>query len=172
MLLLHRLAYGLVEVDFSNNPGITGVLPPQMGLLSRLKTVRTSNTSLSCAGVTRPFIITTNNSCSDPDRCLTPEQFGNNKTRLQQCPHDQLLPCFLHFSDYLVPRDDNSNMRCRYIVRRNWDAARRTCASGATTALGEQASSLPDFVGERVEQLWHVDATYYQYQICDCLMVS
>jgi hypothetical protein len=162
------LAYGLAEMDISNNPGLTGVMPPQMGLLARLKQVRATNTSISCAGIIRPYVITTNNSCTDPDRCTTPVTFGDPETRYQQCSPDQLLPCFLRFSEYMIPRDDQSNMRCKYILRRPAENAQQQCAS----TLGAQAQQLPDLGGDRLQQMWHVDPSYFQYQVCECLLVS
>lgn len=167
-----RLAYGLSELDISNNPGLTGMLPPQMGLLSRLKMVRTTGTNLSCAGVIQPYQITTNNSCSDPDRCTSPTTVGTADTRFHQCGRDALVPCFLRFSDYMIPRDDDSNMRCKYIVRRPADEARRVCGGASDTGLGDQSSQLPDLGTDRLQQLWHVDPSYFQYQVCECLLVS
>jgi hypothetical protein len=35
-----RLAYSLQSIDYSNNPGITGRIPPEMGLLEGLQTAR------------------------------------------------------------------------------------------------------------------------------------
>lgn len=170
--LLCRLAYGLAEMDISNNPGLTGELLPQMGLLSRLKQVRTTNTNMSCAGVIRPYVITTNNSCSDPDRCITPVTIGNPETRYHACDPGQLLPCFLRFSDYMVPRDDDTNMRCKYIVRRPVEEARKLCSGDDETMLGDQAGQLPELGTDRLQQLWHVDPSYFQYQACECLLVG
>lgn len=170
---LCRLAYGLQELDFSNNPGLTGMLPPQMGLLSRLKQVRTSGTNLSCAGIISPYQVTTNNSCADPDRCTTPVKVGDNATRYHLCDRNQLLPCFLRFSEYMVPRDDDSNMRCKYIIRRPVDDARGVCGEDdGSTTLGAQAAQLPELGSDRLGQIWHVDPSYFQYQVCECLLVS
>jgi hypothetical protein len=55
-LLPHRTSYSLSELDLSNNPGITGVLPPQLGLLKSLKLVKYTATNLSCAGITQPYV--------------------------------------------------------------------------------------------------------------------
>jgi hypothetical protein len=172
VLTIRRLAYGLSEMDFSNNPGLTGMLPPQMGLLGRLKQVRASGTKVSCAGIISPYSVTTNNSCSNPDRCTTSVMFGDPETRYERCDPQRLLPCFLRFSDYMVPRDDDSNMRCKYIVRRPQDDARAVCGVDGNTTLGSQAAQLPDMGGERMQQLWHVDPSYFQYQVCECLLVS
>jgi hypothetical protein len=167
-------------MDVSNNPGVTGVLPPQLGLLSRLRSVRTGNTSMSCAGITRPFALATNNSCSDPDRCTTPRMYGEQAAAQRVCAAQQLLPCFLRFSEYLIPREDDSNMRCKFIQRRSAADARAACGGGGSGSggggggevLGDQAASLPDLGGgERLAQAWHVDPAYYQYQVCECLLV-
>lgn len=149
------------------------MLPPQMGLLTRLRQVRMSNTNMSCAGIIAPFASTTNNSCSDPDRCKTPVVYGNNETRYHRCDEQQLLPCFLRFSEYMVPRDDDSNTRCKYIIRRPFEDARKACGGGdGNTSLGDQAQQLPDFGADRLQQLWHVDPSYFQFQVCECLLVS
>jgi hypothetical protein len=109
----YRLAYSLQSIDYSNNPGITGRIPPQMGLLEGLQVARLQNTSLSCSGITRPYTVTTNQSCSDPECCKTPQTFGSVQTQQHVCDEEEQLPCFLRFSDYLLPREDASNMRCK-----------------------------------------------------------
>jgi hypothetical protein len=40
---------------------------------------------MSCAGITTPYTITTNNSCSDPVRCTTPQEYGDKETRYHRC---------------------------------------------------------------------------------------
>lgn len=55
-----RLSYSLSELDLSNNSGITGMLPPQLGLLPRLQAVKVTTTHMSCAGIIKPFV-----SCSE-----------------------------------------------------------------------------------------------------------
>jgi hypothetical protein len=42
----------------------------------------------------------------------------------------------------------------------------------SSVGLGDQAALLPDIWPEASEQEWHVDPSYYQYQVCECLMVS
>jgi len=159
-------------MDISNNPGLTGTLLPQMGLLSRLNQVRTTNTSMSCAGVIRPYVVTTNNSCSDADRCTTPVMIGKPEDQYLACDQGELLPCFLRFSDYMVPRDDDTNMRCKYIVRRPVEEARKLCSGAGDTMLGDQAGQLPELGTDRMQQLWHVGPSYFQYQACECLLVG
>lgn len=172
--VLSSLAYGLADMDISNNPGVTGFLPPQMGVLTRVKQVRATNTNMSCAGIVQPYNISTNNSCSDPERCRTPRTFGNADSRYQVCKKDELLPCFLRFSDYLVPRDDESNMRCKLIQRRPVEEAKANCGGpNGNVSLGEQAAQLPEYtVSDRQQQMWYVDPGYYQFQVCECLLVS
>lgn len=84
-----------------------------MGLLQGLQTARLQNTSLSCSGIIKPYTVTTNASCSDPGRCKTPKRFGDEVTGQHVCSEQEQLPCFLKFSDYLLPREDASNMRCK-----------------------------------------------------------
>jgi hypothetical protein len=50
LLLLCRLSYSLESVDLSNNAGVTGQLPPELGLLARFSAFNGLNTSMSCAG--------------------------------------------------------------------------------------------------------------------------
>lgn len=169
-----RLTYNLQSLDYSNNPGITGPIPPQMGLLEGLQVVRLQNTSLSCSGITRPFVVTTNASCSDPARCKTARQYGSVEAQQHVCAPSEQLPCFLRFSDYLIPREDNSNMRCRYIVRLPQEQAIEACSGSLPADLGASADSLPKMSSEPYDQVWYVDPSYYQYQenVCECLVVS
>lgn len=110
-------------------------------------------------------VVTTNYSCSDPRVCLTPQQFGNASTGTKKCAPDALLPCFLQFTDYFLPKDDDSNMKCKVIVRKSTERARKDCEG----PLGEQAASIPDKM--RIAR-WEIDPSYYQYQACECLQVS
>eukprot|EP00882_Tetradesmus_deserticola_P003941 GHRQ01004167.1.p1 GENE.GHRQ01004167.1~~GHRQ01004167.1.p1 ORF type:complete len:529 (+),score=216.66 GHRQ01004167.1:433-2019(+) len=107
------LAYSLQSIDYSNNPGMTGRIPPEMGLLQGLQSAQLQNTSFSCSGITQPYTAATNASCSDPARCKTPRKFGDVEAQQHVCSIGQQLPCFLRFSDYLLPREDASNMRCK-----------------------------------------------------------
>jgi hypothetical protein len=54
--LLCRLSYNLAELDLSNNTGVTGLLPAQLGLLPQLQVVKMLQTNLSCAGITKPYV--------------------------------------------------------------------------------------------------------------------
>lgn len=169
-LVACRLAYSLQSVDLSNNFGLTGFIPPQLALSQSLQRVRISNTSLSCSGVTQPYTITTNASCSDPQVCRTPKTFGDNSTERHVCSPEEQLPCFLKFSNYLVPRDEDSNMRCKVILRREEEV--QACQGNSQTQLGEQASLIPQPSAFMHEQTWYVDPRYYQFQACECLVVS
>lgn len=152
---------------------MTGFIPPQLALVKGLQIIRIENTSLSCSGIIQPYTISTNASCSDPNRCKTPRMFGNFSTRYHICPQDQQLPCFLKFSDYLVPRDDKSNMRCRVIMRMRHEEAVQSCSGqNPYVQLSDQASLIPENSAFRYEQSWYVDPAYYQYQACECLVVS
>eukprot|EP00878_Enallax_costatus_P004317 GHUV01004548.1.p1 GENE.GHUV01004548.1~~GHUV01004548.1.p1 ORF type:complete len:1095 (+),score=312.31 GHUV01004548.1:392-3676(+) len=164
------LAYSLQLADFSNNPGLTGFIPPQLGLVESLQSVRISNTSLSCGGIIQPYTITTNSSCSDPEQCRTPKTFGDNSTRRHVCSPDEQLPCFLKFSDYLVPRDDDSNMRCKVILRMAQEESVQACGGHSRNQLGQQDSLIPKLSAFTYQQTWFVDPGYYQYQACECLV--
>mgnify|MGYP001806890798 CR=1 FL=1 len=93
-------------------------------------------------------------------------------TLCHRCTSEQLLPCFLSFSEYMVPRDDDSNQRCNYIIRRQPADALASCSAGGNNSLGEQAVQLPDLGPDRLEQMWHIDPSYFQFQVCECLLVS
>uniref|UniRef100_A0A383WDG8 Guanylate cyclase domain-containing protein n=1 Tax=Tetradesmus obliquus TaxID=3088 RepID=A0A383WDG8_TETOB len=163
------LSYSLEGVDLSNNTGLTGQLPPEIGLLARFNSFKGRNTSMSCAGIIRPYNVTTNSSCTDPRECTTPETIGNASDAGVLCAPEQLLPCFLRFSDWMVPRDDASNMRCKVILRREPDNAQEVCAATSAVGLGDQAGLLPAIWPDQAEQEWSIDPSYYQYQVCECL---
>lgn len=112
--------------------------------------------------------LTTNASCTDPAYCTTPTVFGDESELLKHCTQEELLPCFLKFSDYSVPREDSSNSKCKFIMRKSSEQARRDCAS----QLGDQASSISEGSTDRWLARWEIDPSYYQYQACECLLVS
>lgn len=169
--LFRRLSYSLAELDLSNNTGITGELPAQLGLLPQLRVVKVMQTNLSCAGITQPYSVTTNYSCSDPRICTTPQQFGDPSVPIMRCTQDELLPCFLRFSDYFLPREDSSNMKCKQIIRKAADAAQRDCGGSGLGQLGDLSQQIPDKPVDRWAR-WEVDPAYFQYQACECLLVS
>lgn len=163
------LSYSLAEVDLSNNTGITGELPAQLGLLPELRVVKFMQTNLSCAGIIQPYSVTTNTSCSDPRICRTPQRFGDEPVSITRCTQDELLPCFLRFSDYFLPREDSSNMRCKQIIRKPADTAQHDCGGSGPGQLGALAQQIPDKSRDRWAR-WEVDPAYYQYQACECLL--
>lgn len=116
--------------------------------------------------------VTTNVSCTDVDYCTTPEEFGNASAAAQRCAPDQLLPCFLMFTDYTVPREDASNMKCKAITRKPTKQATEDCAGPAPHGLGAEASLLPAVSSDRWMARWELDPSYYQFQSCECLLVS
>jgi hypothetical protein len=116
--------------------------------------------------------LTTNVSCSDPKRCTTPQQFGDPDAPIAKCQRDQLLPCFLRFSDYAVPREDSSNMKCQTILQKPVEQAQQDCGGSGPQQLGEQASNIPERSTDRMTARWDIDPSYYQYQTCECLLVS
>lgn len=155
---------------------MTGTIPPQMAFLSGLQRARFTGTNMSCSGITKPFVITTNASCTDPDLCRTEVVVtgeAGNGTALQ-CTEEQLLPCFLQFSDIAVPREDASNMRCKYIVRKTPEHAKLDCAQEeyGSYFLGESVQYLPGVVKDSTQQSWLVEPAYYQYRECSCLQVG
>jgi hypothetical protein len=79
-----------------------------------------------------------------------------------RCTDGQLLPCFLQFGPYDVPRGDSSNMRCAPVERKPPGVAERDCRTGTAFTLLDNA----DEVGL---QQWDVPPSYFQYRGCTCL---
>lgn len=143
-----------------------------MGFLLNLQKARTTGTSMSCSGVTKPYIITTNASCNDPTRCKTPHLIQGDEEAGEPCSDSELLPCFLRFSNESLPREDSSNMRCKFITRKPPAMAKADCAGGSDPyTLEDNAEYLPDIVKDSTEQSWLIDPAYYQYRECTCLQV-
>lgn len=110
-----RLAFGLEEVDLDNNQ-LTGSLPAELGLLKDLTHMDVRNNSaLSFHGDDNAT-----SSTSDPE---------------------QLLPCFLMFSEAVVPKTDGSNMGCPAIIRRPWQEAEQFCSGKGPSQLVRQRAS-------------------------------
>lgn len=62
-------------------------------------------------------------------------------------------------------------MKCKGVMRKPVEQAQQDCAGSDPQQLGDQASSIPTDTlkwGTR----WEMDPAYYQYQACDCLLVS
>lgn len=51
-----RLSLALSDLDLSGNIGLTGAIPAVTGRLAKLQVMKATNTSLSCAGIIRPFV--------------------------------------------------------------------------------------------------------------------
>ncbi|WIA42187.1 hypothetical protein OEZ86_009450 [Tetradesmus obliquus] len=83
------------------------------------------------------------------------------------CRDEQLLPCFLAFANYTVPRADSSKMACPAILRRHIEEARAVCAGEGPGQLGSQAHSVADALAAD-EQSWKIEPGYYQYRGCRC----
>jgi hypothetical protein len=86
------------------------------------------------------------------------------------CSDEQLLPCFLYFANYTVPRTDNTKMACPAILRRHIEEARSMCAGDAPNRLGAQAHNVADALAAD-EQSWKIEPGYYQYRGCRCFSV-
>jgi hypothetical protein len=80
-----------------------------------------------------------------------------------RCEEDQLLPCFLQFQEYTVPRSDASHMACRMITRRPAAQLRATCPPAVLPDEGK------DVGGDVYGSVWDLPPSYYQYQGCRCL---
>jgi hypothetical protein len=117
--------------------------------------------------------VSVNASCNDATKCKTKEWVAANTTANQSCPSDQVLPCFLRFTQESLPKDDNSNMRCKLIARRAPDDARAACSAGQYPfSLESEGQNLPEISRTASEQSWVIDPAYYQYRGCTCLLVS
>lgn len=137
-----------------------------------MQRARLTNTSMSCAGIIRPYNVTTNASCSNPDYCKTPQLWGSTETIRHYCSPEQVLPCFLRFSEEALPLDNASNMRCKNILRKHPDQAKADCADApGEYSLGAESDALPIIERGASEQQWLLDASYWQYRGCSCLMV-
>lgn len=62
-------------------------------------------------------------------------------------------------------------MRCKQIIRKTPERAQRDCDGSGPGQLAELAGRLPDRGVDRWAR-WEVDPSYYQYQVCECLLVS
>ena len=142
-----------------------GMIPPELGLLSFVERLKVTNTSMSCAGIIKPFSVLTSPNCGELERCTKPIPYGDDQAQYHVCSESELLPCFLRFSEYQIPRDDHSNMRCRYILRKEQQQAIEDCSG----VLGDQASMLPN--SSEAGATWLVDPSYYQFRECSCLVV-
>jgi hypothetical protein len=103
LLPAHRFAYGLTDLDLSHNPGLWGQLPRELAVLQHVETVDVGNTSMACSG---PLVGLVEHTAlgivaeAERQDALLAAQAANPTP----CPADQLLPCFLRFADYYVPR--------------------------------------------------------------------
>ena len=81
-----------------------------------------------------------------------------------RCAAEELLPCFLRFEDYSVPRSDSSHMTCRMISRRPAEELGSFCPPAVLPEEGAPAA------GDALYgQVWDLPPSYYQYQGCSCL---
>lgn len=115
-----RLAVNLRELNLANNSRLIGRFPDDAASLTRLLRVRLDDTNLSCV----------------PDAVALAQAVAARAGQLAQvykCAPDALLPCFLEFESYDVPRQDDSRMACRCAAR----------ARGAQPAGGPAAWSAP-----------------------------
>eukprot|EP00775_Hariotina_reticulata_P007361 gene7361-7572_t len=143
-------------VKLANNM-LTGRLPPELGLLSALAAVDVSNNNLSCNGQRQ--ISSDSGSGSG----------GTRQVAQQRCPSQQLLPCILNITQELIPRPDDSHMKCPLIYRKPWQQAMKDCSSTGPAQLGDRVSSMRDLSYLVAQQSWQVDPAYYQYTGCHCL---
>jgi hypothetical protein len=143
-----RLTYNLHEFILSNNVGLIGQLPGEAAGLSHLYRVGLTNTSMGCA----PDGVAIEAARLRAER-RTPPPY--------KCTEADLLPCFLEFERFTVPRSDDSRMACRPVRRKSIDAATQDCPPDWLPAQLE--------VSEQSLAQWDLPPSYYQYQGCTCL---
>jgi hypothetical protein len=108
-----RLAYNLRELNLANNSRLAGPFPNQAAGLTRLERVSLGGTGMSC--VPERISIERANATRE----------GRPPTDVYKCAPEQLLPCFLDFASYDVPRQDDSHMACRWAAGAAGAAGRR-----------------------------------------------
>ena len=147
--LPRRLAFNLRELILANNTGLFGRLPDEAAGLPHLHRVGLAGTGLSC----KP----NDSALAEAEmlaRGLTPPVY--------RCADKQLLPCFLEFSPFSIPRGDASHMACRPIKYKPHDAVVADCPPAALV-------SSPDSSQDVLEAQWDLPPSYYQFQGCTCL---
>lgn len=156
------LAFGLEELNVANNTAIIGRLPNEAGGLGHLRRVQLQGTGMSCI----PEEIAHAQAVSK-EAAVQGNAPSQVDSYIYRCPEDELLPCFLQFEAYDVPRSDESHMRCRPIKRKASDQIAEDCPA-ATLGEDSEAADIarnPDHDGQR----WELSPSYFQYHGCNCL---
>jgi hypothetical protein len=163
-------------------------VPPQLGLLKKINVVNLAqNPQLNCLMPAQRN--TSAAAATAADGGLTANLDGStgsgaikladgmyavplrHTSEQPYCTDEQLLPCFLYFANYTVPRTDNSKMACPAILRRHIEEARSMCAGDGAGQLGSQSHNVADALAAD-EQSWKIEPGYYQYRGCRCFSVS
>jgi hypothetical protein len=144
-----RFSWNLRELVLVNNTGLIGQLPGEAGGLFRISRVGLANTSMGCA----PNDVAVEAARLRAER-RTPPPY--------KCTEADLLPCFLEFERYTVPRSDDSRMACRPVRRKPADVASKDCPPAWLPAE-------PDLTLQALAPQWGLPPSYYQYQGCVCL---
>lgn len=110
-----RACRGLAQVTAINlaSNNLTGSIPSEVGYLGALVTADFRNNTLTYDGLTAK---------SEP----WGSQLGSGADAGSR---NLMLPCFLTFSDYTMPRSDGSNIACPVLYRKTQIQALRDCAS-------------------------------------------
>jgi hypothetical protein len=187
LLPLTRRTSNLEELQLGSN-FLTGPVPPQLGLLKKINVVNLAqNPALDCLLPGQRS--TSSSSAASAEGRLTSGLVGSTGSgaikladgmyavplRASEpkpyCSDEQLLPCFLYFANYTVPRADNSKMACPAILRRHIEEARSMCAGDGPGQLGSQSHNVADALAAD-EQSWKIEPGYYHYRGCRCFSVS
>jgi hypothetical protein len=93
----------MTELDLSHNPGLWGQLPRELAQLQHLESVDVGATSMACSG---PLVGMVEHTALgiEAEAKKQAELLAAQAANPTPCPSDQLLPCFLRFADYYVPR--------------------------------------------------------------------
>jgi len=145
----HRLAYNLRELILVNNTNLVGRLPDEAAGLAQLRRVGLFGTGLSCVP-------------NEMAEAALEAAANGKQAPVYRCPKGDVLPCFLEFAPYEIPRSDDSHMLCRPVRRKQVDAVVESCPAAAAPANTDPS-------GDVLESQWDLPPSYYQFQNCRCL---
>lgn len=120
-----RLSHSLGTLLLDSN-NLSGRIPPAIAFLPYLSSMRATSNAFSCSA---PSV---------------------NSTSSDQCRQDELLPCFLEFSSYTVPRADASNMQCPTISRKTRAEIVQDCNGTGPHQLVSKGASLQSLTASMI----------------------
>jgi hypothetical protein len=81
----------MLELDYTNNTAMTGVIPPQIGFLPVLQKTSILGTGMSCAGHFEPSCESVNTSCTGVHRWVSVRVLCNNSTQHNRSADGQVM---------------------------------------------------------------------------------